>query len=510
VFYFGEPRSFSHEAAMLGRGQVAAYLARFGNSGIRPEDIVVKGEPTQHGLDGVAQSLHKAFFVVPISNSKLGDVYDFMPFYSYQMVGEVPLEVEFVLCNLSGNRDDVKSIVTKNTAYQQVVEDLVARGFPEELGRPDERSTSKAAMDASKNTTVAAVCSVSACREYGLKQVGEALGPYVTTFGIFYSEPKPLRITGRAEGQFPLLMRNANLYTGRVQGGGKVDFVDLLNTKARLRVKWGVDPLSATLHFGHLACLYKLKHFIAYGHEIVIVLGTFTGRVGDPSGNLTPRPRLEADQLQGNARTIQRQMECVLGRDNVRFESNADLVRGLDLERLLRWAYGIDYRLLVGRTDFRERIKNDRSLSLAEMLYGLLQAHDTVVLDVDVELGGLDQLHNCILMRDILKMEGLNIPMALLIPLLPGVDGDAKMSIFKGNHIAVTDKREAVRSKLLRIRSPGHIYEYFRAVTDVEERVISEVETAFGNESISLDELVESMADAVLEKLDPALEGMGD
>ena len=512
IFYFGKRWSFAWEAAQKARPVVASYLERTQHISLRQDRIPIRAEPRRTALEGLIDLPHHAFFVVPISNSKLGDVYDFMPFYSYQMVGQVPVDVVFVLCSKSGNAADVRSIVTKNTAYQQVVAVLEARGFDvKALGRPNDRSTSEAAGKAVRDASVAAVCSPTACEKTGLKQIGGVLGEKgITTFGIFFNEPKPCRITGRAHAQFPLLLRNANLYTGRVAGGGKVEFVDSLNSKSRLRVKWGIDPLSKELHLGHLACLYKLADFLALDHEVVVVLGTFTGQVGDPSGNLTARPRLMTAALDENAECVKKQIECVLGSGSVRFESNTSLMAGLDLKRLLQWGYDIDARLLLDRRDFRERLDNSLSLSLAEILYGLLQAHDTLVLSVDVEVGGLDQLHNCILMRNIFAIEKRPPPFALLLPLIPGLEGDAKMSAFKGNHVAISESREAIHAKLLSVRRDDRVFSYLRMLTDVREETIAgwQASLADGNRNVTTAGLVKCMADAVLQKLEVGLEGM--
>jgi tyrosyl-tRNA synthetase len=145
-------------------------------------------------------------------------------------------------------------------------------------------------------------------------------------------------------------------------------------------------------------------------------------------------------------------------------------------------------------------------LSLAEMLYGLLQAHDSLVLDIDVEVGGIDQLHNCILMRDIFRLEKRDPPFSLLIPLVPGIDGDAKMSTFRKNEIVVTDCEKRIRSRILSIRRPDHIFEYLRMLSDVEEETVSEWEMGFANGNISINKLSQWMADAVLKKMEPWLE----
>lgn len=513
AFFFGKAGSFTHEAALAARQNIATYLERTQHESLTPDDIAVKGEATRDGLQGLIELHTGAFFVVPISNSKLGDVYDFMPFYSHQMIDELPHEVVFVLCNLSGDPAHIRSIVTKNSAYQQVVDVLAQRGFSvrgtDGIGKPDDRSTAEAAEAASQDASIAAVCSPGACTQYHLKQIGEVLERRVTTFGIFHNESKPYCIRGRAQAQFPVLLRNANLFTGRVAGGGKPEFADLLNSKETLRVKWGVDPISRYLHLGHLACIYKMAHFVACGHEAYIILGTFTGRVGDPSGNLSARPRLDPSQLNDNAECLRRQIACVLGSHRVKFEQNTDLMSGLSLSKLLHWGHSIDYRLLMERSDFKQRLKTSRSLSLAEILYGLLQAHDTLVLSVDVEVGGLDQLHNCILMRDIMKLESRPPAFSVLVPLLPGTDGVAKMSAYLGNEIAITSPREVIRQKLLCVRQPGHIWQYLRALTDMGEETISELQVAYSNKSLPLDDMVAAMADAILDKLDPTLESIG-
>lgn len=518
IFYFGNKTAISYGATLKARAQVSAYLLTAEDQTIAPTELEVKGEPDQRALETLIDTGdHRHFFVVPIANSVIGDVFNFMPFYAFHVIGEVDLPFKLVLCNASGRRVDIKKIVTKNAAFQQMIPILAQKGFDVDgLNGSNEKSTSENAESVKENSDLAAICSPEVCAEKGLQLVEDVAAERTTTFGIFVNEAgivdheQSRGLSASVRGECKLLLRNAKLYNGLVPGGGKAEFIERVSQKKTLTVKWGVDPLSSKLHLGHLACLYKLKEFQEFGHKIVVVLGTFTGQVGDPSGNLTPRPRYDSEKLKSNADAMRQQIARVLNGDNIRFEYNSDLLASLDLRRLLNWGYSIDQRLLLGRSDFQMRLKKDAPLSLSEMLYGLLQAYDTLVLETDVEVGGIDQLHNAVLMRNILRLEKRpSLAFALLLPLLPGLDGIAKMSAFLKNQVFLTDTRLTIRERLTKVSDSEHVETYMRLLTDVEEASISGLSRAVLHESISVAYFAEIMADAVLEKLDPRLEGLG-
>jgi tyrosyl-tRNA synthetase len=247
----------------------------------------------------------------------------------------------------------------------------------------------------------------------------------------------------------------------------------------------------------------------------VIVLGTFTGEIGDPSGNLTARPRYSRETLSASALILEHQINVVLAdyigadRGQVEIKRNDDWVSHMDMSQLLRWGYDIDQSLLLDRPDFEKRRQNKRPLSLSEMLYGLFQAHDTLVTNPDVELAGVDQLHNGMLMRNIFRLEQKQPPFLMLLPLLPGTNGEPKMSSFSKNDVSITMSREVIRDRLQAMTSLNDITQYFRLLTDEdEEQLNSNRESVEKNKGLILSDLQSLLAEAVLDKLPEGLENL--
>jgi tyrosyl-tRNA synthetase len=214
----------------------------------------------------------------------------------------------------------------------------------------------------------------------------------------------------------------------------------------QVRAKLGMDPTAPDVHLGHTVVLQKLREFQDLGHRVVLIVGDYTARVGDPSGRATTRPVLSGEEIDANARTYQAQAFHILRDDpelvEVRFNSEW---LDMDMEELFRLARTTTVAQLLEREDFAARWAARSPISVLELLYPLMQGYDSVAVRADVELGGTDQTFNLLLARDIQRAYGQAEQAVLTLPILPGVDGVEKMSKSVGNHVGVTD-------------APGEIY----------------------------------------------------
>ena len=219
-----------------------------------------------------------------------------------------------------------------------------------------------------------------------------------------------------------------------------------------LRVKLGIDPTAPDIHLGHTVVLRKLRDFQDAGHVVVLIIGDFTARVGDPSGRSELRPMLSVEQIEANARTYQEQAFKVLDDDPARLElrrNSAWLDMGMgDLFALVR---GTTVGQLMQRDDFAKRAGRGEPVSVLELLYPLMQGYDSVAVRADIELGGTDQTFNLLLGRDIQRAYGQPEQAVLTMPLLVGVDGGEKMSKSLRNHIGVTDEPREIYGRTMRI-----------------------------------------------------------
>ena len=205
-----------------------------------------------------------------------------------------------------------------------------------------------------------------------------------------------------------------------------------------LRVKLGLDPTSPDVHLGHTVVLQKLREFQDRGHVVVLIVGDYTARVGDPSGRSSLRPQLSGEEIDANARTYAEQAFLVLDRDRTEMRFNSEWL-DMKMEELFRLARTTTVAQILERDDFAKRYAAREPISVLELLYPLMQGYDSVAVESDVELGGTDQRFNLLLGRDVQRAYGQAEQVALTMPILPGVDGERKMSKSLGNHIGVSD-----------------------------------------------------------------------
>ena len=217
-----------------------------------------------------------------------------------------------------------------------------------------------------------------------------------------------------------------------------------------LRVKLGIDPTAPDIHLGFTVVLQKLREFQDLGHLVVLIVGDYTARVGDPSGRSSTRPVLDASEIEAHARTFQEQALSVLDSERLKVRFNSEWL-DMPMEELFGLARTVTVAQLLERDDFAKRFSARQPISVLELLYPLLQGYDSVAIRADVELGGTDQKFNLLLGRDIQRHYGQPEQVIMTMPLLTGTDGERKMSKSFGNYIGVTDSPEEMYGKTMSI-----------------------------------------------------------
>jgi tyrosyl-tRNA synthetase len=217
-----------------------------------------------------------------------------------------------------------------------------------------------------------------------------------------------------------------------------------------LRVKLGIDPTAPDIHLGHVVVLDKLRQFQDAGHTVVLIIGDFTARVGDPSGQAAERPVLSPEEIEANAATFQEQAFKVLDRDRTEVRRNSEWL-DMGTEELFGVLRRFTIARLLERDDFERRMAAEQPISVLELLYSVLQGYDSVAVHSDVELGGTDQKFNLLFARDVQEALGEPPQSILTMPILPGTDGVRRMSKSLGNYVGVTEPPEEVYGKLMSI-----------------------------------------------------------
>jgi tyrosyl-tRNA synthetase len=245
-------------------------------------------------------------------------------------------------------------------------------------------------------------------------------------------------------------------------------------TGSPLLVKLGLDPTAPDLHLGHTVVLQKLRDFQDLGHQIVIVIGDFTGMIGDPSGRSETRKPLTWEEIRANAETYRAQLGKVLDMSRTRVDFNSTWLSKLTFENIIRETAHLTLAQMLQREDFANRYASGRPISLHELLYPLAQGYDSVALRCDVELGGTDQTFNLLVGRDLQRAHGQEPQVALTVPILEGLDGVQKMSKSLGNFVGITEPPAEMYGKLMSV-SDELMFRYFELVTRVSEEEIREL-----------------------------------
>jgi tyrosyl-tRNA synthetase len=233
-----------------------------------------------------------------------------------------------------------------------------------------------------------------------------------------------------------------------------------------LKIKLGVDPTRPDLHLGHSVILRKLRQFQDLGHEAILIIGGFTAMIGDPTGQNSTRPPLTLEEVEANAKTYIEQAAKILDSDKLTLVNNNDWLGPISFMDVIKLTSKMTVARMIERDDFSKRFNNNESISLHEFLYPLAQGQDSVYLHSDVELGGTDQKFNLLVGRQLQKDVGQNPQVVLMMPLLVGTDGSAKMSKSYDNYIGIDENPNDMYGKSLSIPDEL-IYTYFELVTDV-------------------------------------------
>jgi len=218
-----------------------------------------------------------------------------------------------------------------------------------------------------------------------------------------------------------------------------------------LRVKLGVDPTTRDIHLGHSIVLRKLRQFQDLGHQAILIIGDFTGMIGDPSGRSATRPQLTHKEILANAGTYREQAFKILDPAHTETVCNGDWFRAMSFEDVIRLNSRVTLQQMLQREDFRARIDNQQAIHAHEIQYPIMQGWDSVMVKADVELGGTDQLFNILVGRDFQKEEGLPQQVVFLLPILEGLDGSKKMSKTLGNFVAINEPATDMFGKLMSI-----------------------------------------------------------
>jgi len=286
----------------------------------------------------------------------------------------------------------------------------------------------------------------------------------------------PQSVKDEAARQLEALRRGAVQIFTEAELLGKLARAIASGAKNPLRVKLGMDPTAPDIHLGHTVVMGKMRQFQDLGHKAVLIIGDYTARVGDPTGANHTRPMLSDEQIKANAHTYFQQAGKVLDTrpEKLEVRYNSEWLAKLSFADVLRLAARMTVARMLERDTFENRYKAGDPIGVHEFLYPLMQAHDSVIIRADVELGGTDQTYNCLAAREIMRDAGLEPQIVLTMPLLVGLDGTEKMSKSKGNYVGVTDPPDDMFGKLMSI--PDALMEnYFTLLTDLPPEEVREV-----------------------------------
>jgi len=242
------------------------------------------------------------------------------------------------------------------------------------------------------------------------------------------------------------------------------ELVKKLKTRKPLRIKAGFDPTAPDLHLGHTVLLNKLRQFQELGHEVIFLIGDFTGMIGDPTGKSTTRPPLTRDQVIENAKSYEEQIYKVLDPEKTLVMFNSSWMGSMDAAGLIKLASSLTVARMLERDDFSKRYGSNQPIAIHEFLYPLIQGYDSVELKADVELGGTDQKFNLLMGRELQKQHGQEPQVVLMMPILEGLDGVQKMSKSLNNYIGVHEPADEMFGKIMSI-SDELMWRYFELLS---------------------------------------------
>jgi len=262
------------------------------------------------------------------------------------------------------------------------------------------------------------------------------------------------------------------------------ELLRLLNSGRILTLKQGFDPSAPDIHLGHVVGLRKLRQFQELGHKVTLIVGDWTARIGDPSGQSATRPMLSPSEIERNAQTYMEQFFKVVDKDKTELRLQSEWFSQFTLDEVIKLTSKFTIAQLLAREDFNKRYSSGNPISLAEMLYPLLQGYDSVAIKADVEFGGIDQKFNCLVGRELQQSTGQSPQQLFLVPLLIGTDGKQKMSKSLHNHIGIAEPPQEIYGKVMSIPD-SLIVDYFELVTDVTEEEIAEFKKQLNTHSVN-------------------------
>jgi len=258
------------------------------------------------------------------------------------------------------------------------------------------------------------------------------------------------------------------------------EMVNLLRSDKKLRLKEGFDPSAPDIHLGHMVTLRKLRQFQDLGHQIILIVADWTAQIGDPSGASATRKMLTAEQVRENAETYLRQFFKIVDKDKTELRWQSEWFGKFDLADVIRLTSKFTVAQFLARDDFNKRYNEGRPIAITEFLYPLLQAYDSVAVQADVEVGGIDQKFNFLVGRELQSMMGQHPQQCFMTPVLVGTDGVQKMSKSLGNYIGVAEPPNDIYGKTMSIRD-DFIIPYFELLTDVPDEELAEIQKQLNN-----------------------------
>nr|WP_312985224.1 tyrosine--tRNA ligase [Clostridioides sp.] len=251
-----------------------------------------------------------------------------------------------------------------------------------------------------------------------------------------------------------------------------------------LVVKLGLDPSAPDIHLGHTVVLRKMRQLQDLGHQIVIIIGDFTGRIGDPTGKSKARKALSTEQVLANAKTYEEQIFKVLDKDKTIVRFNSEWLAKLNFEDVINLASTITVARMLEREDFKKRYEGQMPISVHEFFYPLMQAYDSIAIKADIELGGTDQRFNLLMGRSLQKEFDMESQIVIMMPLLEGLDGVEKMSKSLGNYIGIDEEAGLMYQKAMEIPDEL-ILKYYNLVTDVHPDEIADIKSKLENDEVN-------------------------
>ncbi len=274
----------------------------------------------------------------------------------------------------------------------------------------------------------------------------------------------------------------------------------LLHSGKKLRLKEGFDPSFPDIHLGHMVGLKKLRQFQDLGHQVVLIVGDWTARIGDPSGVSITRPMLTAEDVESNAQTYMQQFFKIVDRERTEVRWQSEWFNDFTLSDVIKLTSRFTIAQLLARDDFSKRYGSGQPISMTEFLYPLLQAYDSVAVKADVEFGGTDQKFNLLVGRELQSCVGQKPQQVFLVPILCGTDGIKKMSKSLGNYIGVAEPPEEIFGKLMSIPD-SQIMDYLELLTDISDEDLHRFKQALEYSAVNPMDIKKRLASEIINQL---------